>query len=110
MNELYENSKATASRLEAEVRVSAKKAEEIRNRLGGTVSVGPIGGLTPDHIKNHPDYKAAKTEYDNNFRKLQNHNQMHTKIFAKEMANERRNETDEQKKIRMAKEKAERGR
>jgi hypothetical protein len=88
-NELYENSKARKAQLEAELTAASKRADEIRNNMGGTVSMGPVGGLTPDHIKNHPDYRAARADADRAFKSVQNHNQQHLKNFSKEYKAER---------------------
>jgi hypothetical protein len=88
-NELYENSKARKAQLEAEYESASKRANEIRNSMGGTVSMGPVGGLTPDHIKNHPDYRSAKSDADRAFKNVQNHNQQHLKNFSKEYKAER---------------------
>lgn len=98
-NELYENSKARKTHLEGELDAASKRADEIRNNLGGAVSMGPIGGLTPDHIKNHPDYRQAKADVDRAFKSVQNHNSYHLKNFATEYKAERmqRNKEREQK-------------
>ena len=88
-NELYENSKARKAQLEAEMEAASKRVNEIRNSMGGPISAGPIGGLTPDVVKNHPDYRQAKSDADRTFKQLQNHNQYHLKNFAKEVKAER---------------------
>jgi hypothetical protein len=64
VNELF----AQQQSIEADL----KAATAVVNRLKGDVSCSM--GLTPDSVKNSPEYKAAKAELDRQFKRLQNFN------------------------------------
>lgn len=48
-------------------------------------------GFTPDHIRNTPDFRKAKNDYDRSFIELRNFNGWFMKAFKKEYAADRRN-------------------
>lgn len=48
-------------------------------------------GLTPDHVKAMPEWKAAKEAFDKAFSELQKFNGWYSKAFKKEIALERKN-------------------
>lgn len=75
--ELYEESE----RLDKLTRDISKKLNEIRDK-------GPKGpmGLTPDEVKNDPEFRKLKKKYDVAFAKLQKVNQFLMRNFKKEMA------------------------
>lgn len=49
---------------------------------------GPMG-LTPEHIRTSPEYRAAKADFNRSFSALREHNGFMLKNFAKEMRADR---------------------
>ena len=48
-------------------------------------------GMTPDHVKVMPEWKEAKMAFDIAFQNLRNFNAKYTKVFKKEIQEERKN-------------------
>ena len=48
-------------------------------------------GMTPDHVKAMPEWKEAKVTFDIAFQNLRNFNAKYTKVFKKEIQEERKN-------------------
>ena len=47
-------------------------------------------GMTPDHVKEMPEWQQAKKEFDKAFSELRNFNGWYLKTFKKEIAAERK--------------------
>ena len=47
-------------------------------------------GMTPEHVKEMPEWQQAKKEYDKAFAELRNFNGWYVKTFKKEIAAERK--------------------
>jgi hypothetical protein len=79
-DDLYARAKQARDSLEADV--SRHKAE---------LSKFPKleNGLTPDHVRNSPDFKAHKQNFDIAFKRLQTFNQSFTKKFKSEIRADR---------------------
>lgn len=91
MTTAYELSKAAKQRAERECTAKGDALTVTRNLLMIRLGVEPLAnGLTPDVVKFHPAYRAAKLEYDTAFRALQKRNQAHVREFKLEMRAERR--------------------
>lgn len=77
----YSEAKAYRDQLEAEL-----------NRLSAILNSfphdGPMG-LTPDHVKLSPEYRAAKSAWDLQFHKLRTFNGAFTREFRAELKLER---------------------
>jgi len=80
----YSIQKQVKQSLESEVEKAEKALKEF-DKYGKTEI-----GLTPDFVKAMPEYKKAKTEFDNAFQVLRKFNQQFVKQFKKEIAKERR--------------------
>lgn len=76
----YEQAKKIRDELEAEV---AKHQKALKGYPKGEM------GLTPDEIKNSPEYKAHKQNFNNAFEKLRTFNASFTKKFKKQIAADR---------------------
>jgi hypothetical protein len=50
-----------------------------------------VMGLTPDHVKEMPEWKLAKQNFEKSFAELRNFNGWFVKQFKKEYAAERKN-------------------
>jgi phage-related protein (TIGR01555 family) len=74
--------KAAHAQINAEV---ARHSETLRAFPRGEM------GLTPDHVKSSPEYKTAKVNYEAANTKMRNFNANYTKVFAKELKEERAN-------------------
>lgn len=61
------------------------------SRLGAVLDTFPKGqmGLTPDDVKSSPSYRLAKQQFDASFAALRKFNGEFTKVFAKEIREER---------------------
>lgn len=62
------------------------------SRLGAELRAFPSGamGLTPDHVKASPQYRAVKSAYDAAFARLRRFNSWYLKAFAAEIRAERK--------------------
>ncbi len=76
----YEEAKVVKADLEA------KLAAIVTPPLAGS---GPMG-LTPDHVKATPEWKAYRIAHDTAFAALRNFNGWYVKTFKKEIRAERR--------------------
>ena len=47
-------------------------------------------GMTPDHIRELPEYQKAKQDFDRSFAELRNFNGQYVKMFKKEIQADRR--------------------
>lgn len=76
----FELAKAESARLDAG---AARAAEALK-----AYPRGPMG-LTPDHVKASPEYRADKQEYDRAFQRQRAFNASYVKLFANELRAER---------------------
>lgn len=76
----FEAAKAESARLNSEV-----------DRAGAVKNAFPRGpmGLTPDHVKASPEFRAASAAYNTAFQKLRQFNSSYVKTYAKELRAER---------------------
>jgi hypothetical protein len=77
----YEGFKAARAVVDAEVDSASK---ELKKFPRGNM------GLTPDDVKNSPEFKSTKRAYDVAFKKLQTLNKTYVKRFKKELAADRK--------------------
>jgi hypothetical protein len=75
-NPAYHVAKSVKAGIEADV----KKAEDALD----TFPRGPTG-LTPDHVKVSPEYRAAKSSFNTHFKRLQTFNQTFVKTFRRNL-------------------------
>lgn len=78
----FEAAKAMHDRLDAEVARTSAALKAFPND-------GPMG-LTPDHVKASPEFKAAKRAFDQAFANFRNFNADFTVLFADQLRAERR--------------------
>lgn len=78
----YQDAKTQRDKLDARVRELSAALNTFPKRADG---------LTPDHIKFSPDYRAVKTAYDSAFKALRQFNINFNRVFKKEIRAERRN-------------------
>ena len=79
--------------------VTYEKAKEARDKIdrklakiSAELKQFPKGrpmGMTPDHVKFSSEFQCAKFRYDKAFSELREFNKIFTKIFAKEIREER---------------------
>ena len=81
----YQEAKAYKANLEA-INDTASKALQAFDSLGKSEM-----GMTPDHVKTMPEWKAAKRAYDVSFAELRAFNGWFMKTFKKEVKEEQRN-------------------
>lgn len=62
--------------------------DEINTRHSEILAQFPKGpmGLTPDVVKESPEWKRAKADFENSFAKLREFNSWYVKTFKKEIA------------------------
>lgn len=84
----FQEAKETRNDLEAAYSLASKQLKEFLSIYPAT----PIG-LTPDYVKEMPEYKTLKESVDHAFSKLQSYNQGFVKKYKKELAQERKNRT-----------------
>jgi hypothetical protein len=65
---------AARATLNSEERVAGKKLKEVREKLLSQTNSESKMGLTPDIMKNNPEFIAAKSEYERAFQALRNFN------------------------------------
>lgn len=82
----FERAKAKRDSIEARLKAATARAEEIVAEHGGASKMG----LTPDAVKQLPEWQKARAEIDQTMRELQHFNASFTKTFKKELAAERR--------------------
>lgn len=83
--------KALKAQAEANNNIANQALHMVANRLMQEQGLEQAAnGLTPDSVKFHPEYKAAKAVYDKSFNDLRNVNAWFTKTFKKEYAAERK--------------------
>jgi len=80
----FETAKSQRALIEAELASLGAILRAFRSEA----EIGPMG-LTPDHIKAMPEWKAAKHNYQVAFEKLRKFNAVFVKKFKKELAAER---------------------
>ena len=80
----YAEAKQLKAQLEGNLDVASKALRAIPG-----IGSGPMG-LTPDAVKNSPEYRAASAAYDVAFAALRNFNGQFVKAFKAEYAAERR--------------------
>jgi hypothetical protein len=78
----FEEARAIRDRREAEARAAG-------DALKAFPKDGPMG-LTPDHIKFSPEFRAAKARYDDAWLRLRDVNHFIRKRFAKDVTAARR--------------------
>lgn len=86
--EAYESALEYKHRLESDEAAASRLLKSVPG-VGSLVSKG-IAGLTPDHVKASPMYRAAKKEYAAAFNALREYNGAFVKIFKHEYQAERR--------------------
>jgi hypothetical protein len=76
----FEEADAESTRLEQEV-----------SAAGAVLRAFPTGpmGLTPDHVKATPEWRAAKARYERAFAAMRKFNAVFVKVFAKELRAQR---------------------
>ena len=80
-NPAYHVAKSVKAGIEADVEKAGDALEKFPR--------GPTG-LTPDHVKFSPEYRAAKSTFDTHFNRLRNFNKTFVKTFKKEITADRR--------------------
>lgn len=80
----YAIAKATAMLLNADYSAACKVLKQIPS-----IGSGPMG-LTPDDVKNTPEYRIAKQAMDKAFAELRSFNAVYSKRFKKEIATGRK--------------------
>ena len=80
----YAINKATAMLLDNDYSAACKVFKSIPG-----IGSGPMG-LTPDDVKNTPEYRIAKQAMDKAFAELRAFNAVYAKRFKKELAIERK--------------------
>lgn len=73
----FENAQKIAASLDADLNAAGEALEPFP-RLPN--------GLTPDHVKQTPEWQAAKSAFDRAFSKVRAFNALYTKKFKKELA------------------------
>lgn len=81
MSSAFETAKAIRDGLDGEVARTGARLELFPKN-------GPMG-LTPDHVKASPEFRAAKAAFDRAFANLRNFNKTYTVQFAGELRAER---------------------
>lgn len=82
----FQEAKGIRDGLEAAYYLACEQLKEFLSPYPAT----PMG-LTPDHVKEMPAYKALKESVDHAFLKLQSYNKGFVKQYKKELAQERKN-------------------
>ena len=89
MNYQYEELKKISDAVRAECRA----ASEVMNQFPRLPN-----GLTPDVVRNTPEYQAAKRDFDVKFKREQEMNKLMVKNFKKELLADRQREREEKLK------------
>lgn len=85
-NPAFEKAKEKRNSIESRMKSASSRMEELKNAHGGESKMG----LTPDVVKNSPEWKQAHSDFNNALRELQTFNTGFTKTFKKELAEERK--------------------
>lgn len=80
----YEEAKLYKKELEEKNDEDSRKLREF-DKLGESAL-----GLVPDHVKEMPEWRSAKVEFDKSFAKLREFNGWFVKTFKKEIAADRK--------------------
>lgn len=80
--ESYTEAKKLSDKLYENVRQTEKALKEVSGEKGKF-------NLTPDHVRNTPEWKKAKRDYDTAFKALQDFNTVYTRRFKKEIQKDR---------------------
>lgn len=75
-----------------EAKARVKKARDKSAAASAVLQKFPKGpsGLTPDHVKNSPEFRAAKAAYDRAFAEEQRLNSWFVRTYKKEYQEDRR--------------------
>lgn len=79
---------ATAKAKRDAVEMAERAAAKVFKSIPGSGS-GPMG-LTPEHIRLSPEYRAAKEAWAKAFKALQDHNRRFVKTYKREIQEERK--------------------
>lgn len=87
----YSDAKARKCVLDAACRTCADELNATRARLAQRLGISASGpmGLTPDAIRQHPDYRPAKQAFDSAFESLRRFNAWYTRQFKGEIRADR---------------------
>lgn len=80
----YATAKAAREALQEQTRIAGDRLKAIPG-----VGSGPMG-LTPDHVKNSPDYKDARLTYDRAFEAERRYNALFVKMYKREIQADRK--------------------
>lgn len=86
MQMTYEEAKKYRQQMEERHKVDSDVLKEFDKYGTGAM------GLTPDHVREMPEWKKAKQACDRNFAELRRFNGLFVKTFKKEIREERRNQ------------------
>ena len=75
-----------------DAKVRKQELDEINNEHSDKLNTFEENsmGLTPDHIRETPEYQKAKQDFDRSFAELRNFNGWFVKTFKKEIQSDRR--------------------
>lgn len=82
----FERAKAKRDGIEARLKTAGAELDRLIEAHGGPGKMG----LTPDAVKQMPEYKRLRAQVESSLRELQNFNVAFTKTFKKELAAERK--------------------
>jgi hypothetical protein len=91
----YEESLQIKQNLEKELKIS----EQNINRISGESKNSM--GLTPDNIKNTPEWKKAYDEVNQKFNNLKKFNEIFTSAYKKEIAYDRKKRQEEKQEFKL---------
>ena len=81
----FEEAKLHKQKLEDKNKMDSNKLKEFDNLGKGAMN------MTPDHVKEMPEWKLAKRNFQTSFNQLREFNGWYVKSFKKELLAERRN-------------------